>query len=183
MGSWKLTCVNNHTQKTLYLSMQFLWLILFPWTSKDVRWSNNNRCSKVKLIWKLIFLCHFIMPLVPIIEIRFTLSKQQDVESTDRFPDLCNWMVFQQLIWVTGYTKIPYGLYFPTIRKDIWLLLNYTGKTIAVESFLKLALGQNQRMKMQQKMIITGVFSSKEIIDKAPIINIFDILAKTKCSF
>ena len=62
-------------------------------------------------------------------------------------------------------------------------MLNYTGKTIAVESFLKLALGQNQRMKMQQKMIITGVFSSKEIIDKAPIINIFDILAKTKCSF
>ena len=119
MGSWKLTCVNNHTQKTLHLSMQFLWLILFPWTSKDVRWSNNNRCSKVKLIWKLIFLGHFIMSLVPITEIRFILSKHWDVKSTDRFPDLCNSMVFQQLIWMTGYTKIPYGLDLPTIRKDI----------------------------------------------------------------
>ena len=119
MGSWKLTCVNNHTQKAWHLSMQFLWLILFPWTSKDVRWSNNNRCSKVKLIWKLIFLGHFIMSLVPITEIRFILSKHWDVKSTDRFPDLCNSMVFQQLIWVTGYTKIPYGLNFPTLRKDI----------------------------------------------------------------
>ena len=32
---------------------------------------------------------------------------------------MCNSMVFQQLIWVVGYTKIPYGLNFPTIRKDI----------------------------------------------------------------
>ena len=81
-------------------------------------------------------------------------------------------MVFQQLIWVTSYTKIPYGLYFPTIRKDknqqicrqifqIWLLLNYIGKTIDAQCFLKLAPGQNQRMKMKQKMIIIGVKAQK----------------------
>ena len=133
------------------------------------------------------------MSLVSITEIRFILSKQQDVKSADRFPDLCNGMVYQQLIWVTGYTKIPYGLLFPTkghkqanLQRQIfqiWLLLNYIGKTIDAESFLKLAPGQNQCVKKQQKMIITGVFSSTEIIDKAPIINIFDIPVKTKCLF
>ena len=117
MGGWKLTWVNNHTQKILHTSVRFLWLISFFWTSKDVRWSNNNRCSKVKLVWKLIFLGHFIMSLVPITEIRFILSKQQDVKSTDRFLDLCNWMVFQQSIWVTGYTYIPYGSYFPLFER------------------------------------------------------------------
>ena len=103
MGGWKLTWVNNQTQKILHTAIRFLWLISFFWTSKDVRWSNNNRCSKVKLVWKLIFLGHFIMSLVPITEIRFILSKLWDVKSTDRFLDLRNWMVFQELIWVTGY--------------------------------------------------------------------------------
>ena len=117
MGSWKLTWVNNQTQKILHTAIQFLWLISFFWTSKDVRWSNNNRCSKVKLVWKLIFLGHFIMSLVPITEIRFFLSKQRYVKSTDRLPDLCNWMVFQQSIWVTGYTYIPYGSYFPLFER------------------------------------------------------------------
>ena len=103
MGGWKLTCVNNNTQKISHTSIRLLWLISFFWTSKDVSWTNNNRCSKVKLVWKLIFLGHFIMSLVPITEIRFILSKLWDVKSTDRFPDLRNWMVFQELIWVTGY--------------------------------------------------------------------------------
>ena len=48
-----------------------------------MRWSNNNHCCKVKLVWKLIFLCHFIMSLVPITEIRFVLLKQQDIRSAD----------------------------------------------------------------------------------------------------
>ena len=115
IGGW--TCVHIHTQKLLHTSIRFLWLNSFFWNSKNVRWSNNNCCPKVKLLWKLIFPSHFVTSLVPITEIRFNLSKQQDVKSTDRFPDLCNRMVFQQLVLVTGYTKIPYGLYFPSTQK------------------------------------------------------------------
>ena len=117
MGDWKLTYVHIHTQKILHTPIRFLCLTSFFWTSKNVRSSNNNCCSKVKFFWKLIFPGHFVTLLVPIIEIRFNLSKQQDVKSTDRFPDLYNRMVFQQLLWVTGYTKIPYGLYFPRTQK------------------------------------------------------------------
>ena len=101
-------------------------------------------------------------------EIRFNLSKQQDFKSTDRFQDLCNRMVFQQLIWVTGYTRIPYGLYFPSTQKiqiRKFAKTNFPNlaavklhrKTKDVQCFLKLATGQNQRMKMKQKMIIIGV--------------------------
>ena len=140
MDGWKLTCVHIHTQKILHTSITFLWLTSFFWTSKNVRWCNNNCCSKVKLCWKLIFPGYFFMSLVPITEIRFNLSKQQNVKSTDKFPHMCSRMVFQQLIWVTGYTKIPYGLYFPSSQKiqiskfakkrnfQTWLLLNYIGK-------------------------------------------------------
>ena len=52
-------------------------------------------------------------------------------------------------------------------------------KTIEVHCFLILATAQNQCMTMKQKMIIIRVISSTEIDDKAPIINILDILAKT----
>ena len=169
IGGW--TCVHIHTQKLLHTSIRFLWLTSFFWDSKNVRWSNNNCCPKVKLLWKLIFPSHFVTSLVPITEIRFNLSKQQDVKSTDRFPDLCNRMVLQQLVWVTGYTKIPYGLYFPSTQKTQiskfakkrkkkipnLAAVKLHKKTIDVQSFLKLATRQNPRKKMKQKMIITGV--------------------------
>ena len=171
MDGWKLTCVHIHTQKILHTSITFLWLTSFFWTSKNVRWCNNNCCSKVKLCWKLIFPGHFFMSLVPITEIRFNLSKQQNVKSTDRFPHMCSRMVFQQLIWVTGYTKIPYGLYFPSTQKiqiskfakkkkkkiPNLAAVKLHRKTIDVQSFLKLARRQNPCMKMKQKMIIIGV--------------------------
>ena len=99
-GDWKLTCVNIHTHKILHTSILSLWLTSFFWTSKNLRWSDNNCCAKVKLFWKLIFPSHFVTLLAHIIEIRFNLWKQQDVKSTDRFPDLCNRMIFQQLIWL-----------------------------------------------------------------------------------
>ena len=84
---------------------------------------------------------------------------------------MCSRTVFQQLIWVTGYTKIPYGLYFPSTQKIQISKFAHTHtkkipnlaavklhrKTIDVQSFLKLATRQNPRKKMKQKMIIIGV--------------------------
>ena len=164
MGDRKLRCVHIRTQKILHTSIRFLWLTSFFSTSKNLRWSNNNCCSKVKLFWKLIFPGHF----VTLLEIRFNLSKQQDVKSTDRFPDLCNRMIFQQLVWVTGYTKIPYGLNFPSTQKikiSKFAQANFPNlaavklhrKTIDSQCFLKLATTQNQHMKIKQKMTIIGV--------------------------
>ena len=121
MGGWNLTHVHIHTQKILHTSIRFLWLTSFFWTSKNVRWSNNKCCSKVKLIWKLIFPGHFVTSLVPITEVRFNLSKQQDVNSAVRSPNLCNRMAFQQLIWLyQNSTWFILSQYPKDINKQIY---------------------------------------------------------------
>ena len=107
-----------HT-KILHASIHFLWLISFVWTSKNFKWNNNTCCSKMKTIWKLIFPDHFISLLAPFTETRLNVSKPLDVKSTDSFLEMRERMVIKQLISVSGYTKIPYGLYCPSVRKDI----------------------------------------------------------------
>ena len=69
----------------------------------------------MKTAWKLIFPGHFIPLLVPFTETRLNASKPQDVKSADRFLDLRKRIVIEQLISVSGYTKIPYGLYCPSV--------------------------------------------------------------------
>ena len=146
MGGWKLTWVNNQTQKILHTAIRFLWLISFFWNSKDVRWSNNNRCSKIKLVWKLIFLNGMSNQLIG------SWTCVTEWSSNNR----SEWLVIItfHMVHTFHYSK---GHKFARQIFQIWLLLNYIGKTIDAQTFLKLATGQNQRMNMKQKMIITGV--------------------------
>ena len=120
MGSWKLTCVDVRTYKNITcIYIYFLWLISFVWTSKNFKWNNNTCCSKMKTIWKLIFPDHFILFLALFTKTRLNISRPLDVKLTDSFSEMLKRMVIKQLISVSGYIRIPYNLYCPSVRKDI----------------------------------------------------------------
>lgn len=71
----------------------------------------------MKTVWKLIFPGLFIALLVIFTEVRVNESKPQDIKSTDRFPDLCKQMTIQQLIPVSGHTKITYDFIIPVFER------------------------------------------------------------------
>ena len=119
IGNWKLTCADVHTQKILHSSIHSLWLISFVWTSKNLKWNNITCCSKMKAVWKLIFPGHFVPLLAPFNETRINVSKAHDVRSTGRFSGRRKRIVIKQITSMSGYTKIPYGLYCPSVWKCI----------------------------------------------------------------
>ena len=70
-------------------------------------------------------------------------------------------MAIQQLNSVNGYTEIPYGLHYPSVRKDVneknsqrqWKRKGKAGKAMDTQYFLNLTTVQNQRKKMKKKMM------------------------------
>ena len=135
------------------------------------------------MCWKSIFLDHFLPSSIPMAETRLIVPKPQDVKSSDRFFRTYGNDI-QQLIPWSGYTKIPYDIYCPSVQKDlkkgIWKDFQaYFPSLAAIKQHRK---GSGLRTFFEIDDNTESAYESEtvdETLDKALILNTFKILAVT----